>query len=261
MGPRLAKTRPCHRVAAEAIGGSTMRVFIVHAHPEPKSFNGALTRAAQEAITAAGHEVVLSDLYAMGFNPVSDRRNFTTLDDRGYYRQQAEEAHAAAHDGFAPDLQAEMDKLCWCDALILQFPLWWFGLPAILKGRVDRVFVSGGCIYGSGKWYDRGVFAGKRAMCSITIGGPPSIYSERGLNGPIAAIPFPINHGMFYFTGFTVVEPFLVHAPVRIGDAGRGTHLARYRERVLGLAAAPTIGYPILADYDESTVLKSPPRS
>jgi NAD(P)H dehydrogenase (quinone) len=235
-----------------------MRVLIVHAHPEPKSFNGALTRAATEALAGAGHEVVLSDLYAMNFNPVSDRRNFTTVANPDAYRQQAEEAHAAAHDGFAPDLQAEMDKLFWCDALILQFPLWWFGLPAILKGWVDRVFASGGRIYGGGKWYDRGVFAGKRAMCSVTIGGPPPIYSERGLNGPIDAILFPINHGMLYFTGFTVIEPFLVHAPVRISDAERAAYLARYRERVLGLAAAPTLAYPKLADYDESYVLKAP---
>jgi NAD(P)H dehydrogenase (quinone) len=95
-------------------------------------------------------------------------------------------------------------------------------------------------------------------MCSVTIGGPPPIYSERGLNGPIDAILFPINHGMLYFTGFTVIEPFLVHAPVRISDAERAAYLARYRERVLGLAAAPTLAYPKLADYDESYVLKAP---
>lgn len=234
-----------------------MRVFIVHAHPEPKSFNGAMTRAACEALRAAGHDVALSDLYAMGFNPVSDRRNFTTVRDPDSYRQQAEEAYAAIHDGFAPDLQAEMDKLFWCDALILQFPLWWFGLPAILKGWIDRVFASGGRIYGGGKWYDRGVFAGKRAMCSVTIGGPQPIYSDGGLNGPIAAILFPINHGMLYFTGFTVIEPFLVHAPARIAGAERAAYLAGYRERVLGLAAAPTIPYPKLADFDENYVLKS----
>ncbi|MGT2466349.1 NAD(P)H-dependent oxidoreductase [Mesorhizobium atlanticum] len=64
----------------------------------------------------------------MGFNPVSDRRNFTTVRDANYYRQQAEEAEVPpVADGFAPDIQAEMDKLFWCDALILQFPLWWFG--------------------------------------------------------------------------------------------------------------------------------------
>jgi NAD(P)H dehydrogenase (quinone) len=233
-----------------------MRIFIVHAHPEPKSFNGAMTRTATEALKAAGHDVIVSDLYAMGFNPVSDRRNFKTIHNPDYYRQQAEEAHAAADDGFAADIQQEMDKLFWCDALILQFPLWWFGLPAILKGWVDRVFASGGRVYGGGKWYDRGVFVGKRAMCALTIGGPPSMYSESGLNGAIGPILFPINHGMLYFTGFTVIQPFLVHSPVRKSEAERAAELNRYRELVLSLPTAPTIRYAALADYDERYVLK-----
>jgi NAD(P)H dehydrogenase (quinone) len=65
---------------------------------------------------------------------------------------------------------------------------------------------------------------------------------------------------MLYFTGFTVIEPFLVHAPVRVGDDERAACLARYRECVLGLASAPTISYPTLADYDADFVLKSSPR-
>ena len=238
-----------------------MRVFIVHAHPEPKSFNGALTRVATETLHAHGHEVIVSDLYAAEFNPVSDRRNFVTVHDSDYFRQQAEEAYAAAHDGFAPEIAAEMEKLFWCDALIMQFPLWWFGLPAILKGWVDRVFASGGRIYGGGKWYDRGVFSGKRAMCSVTIGGVSSMYSERGLNGPIADILFPINHGMLYFIGFTVIEPFLVHAPLRMADAERTSALEHYRQRVVGLATARTLSYAKLADHDERYVLRGPPLS
>lgn len=236
-----------------------MRVLIVHAHPEAQSFNGAMTREAVVALSAAGHKVQISELYAMGFNPVSDRRNFVTVHNSGYYRQQSEEAYAAAHDGFAPDIQAEMDKLFWCDVLILQFPLWWFGLPAILKGWIDRVFASGGRTYGGGKWYDRGVFVAKRAMCSVTIGGDSPIYSEHGLNGSIVSILYPINQGMLYFTGFTVIEPFLVHAPARIDDEARAAYLSRYRERMRELASAPTISHPKLADYDAQFVLKSRP--
>lgn len=234
-----------------------MRVFIVHAHHESASFNGALTRAAHSALLHAGHEVVISDLYAMGFDPVSDRRNFLTVKDPQRLRQQTEEAWAAEHDGFAPDIQAEMDKLFWCDALILQFPLWWFGLPAILKGWVDRVFASGGRVYGAGRWYDRGVFADKRAMCSVTIGGSTAMYSARGLNGPIEQILHPVNHGMLYFTGFTVVEPLLVHAPARMSPEQRAACLERHRARVLSLDQAPTLVYRPLADYDESYVLKA----
>jgi NAD(P)H dehydrogenase (quinone) len=233
-----------------------MRIFIVHAHPEPKSFNAAMTHVAAAALSSSRHGVVVSDLYAMNFNPVSGRHNFTTVHDGEYFKQQEEEAFAARHDGFAPDIQAEMDKLFWCDVLILQFPLWWFGLPAILKGWVDRVFASGGRIYGGGKWYDRGVFAGKRAMCAITIGGRSSVYSEHGLNGPINSILFPIHHGILHFTGFTVVEPFLVHAPARISNQQRTACLDRYRERVLGLSAAPIISYPGLAEYDEQSLVR-----
>ncbi|BCG96651.1 hypothetical protein MesoLj131a_55150 [Mesorhizobium sp. 131-2-1] len=94
-------------------------------------------------------------------------------------------------------------------------------------------------------------------MCSVTIGGPPPIYSSRGLNGPIDVILFPINHGMLYFVGFTVIEPFLVHAPARDSDGERRACLDRYRERVLSLAHAPTIAYPKLADFDDAYVLKS----
>lgn len=238
-----------------------MRVFIVHAHHEPRSFNGAMTRVARERLEAAGHEVRVSDLYAMGFDPVSDRRNFTTVADAAYLKQQAEEAYATAQDGFAPDIQAEMDKLFWSDALILQFPLWWFSMPAILKGWVDRVFASGGRIYGGGKWYDRGVFVGKRAMCAITIGGREGMYGADGLNGPIESILFPINHGVLAFVGFTVVAPFLVYAPVRMSTDERSDRLEAYARRVLGIFDAPTLRYRSLDDFDETYRLKAESRN
>ena len=93
-----------------------------------------MTREATAALRAAGHEVVVSDLYAMGFDPVSDRRNFTTVADPIQLKQQAEESLTSARGGFAPNLQAEMDKLAWCDVVILQSPIWWLGMPAIMKG-------------------------------------------------------------------------------------------------------------------------------
>ncbi|HXV25586.1 MAG TPA: NAD(P)H-dependent oxidoreductase [Alphaproteobacteria bacterium] len=236
-----------------------MRVFIVHAHHEPTSFNGAMTREATAALTAAGHEVIVSDLYAMGFNPVSDRRNFITVKDPNRLRQQVEEVHASEHHGYVPELQGEMDKLAWCDTLILQFPMWWFGMPAILKGWFDRVFAVGRA-YGGGRWFDRGVFVGKRAMCSMTLGGWAAAFSEHGINGPVSAILFPIHHGILAFTGFAVVEPFVVFGPARISQEERRAELVRYRERVLGLASAPAIATPNTRDYDERLVLKSAPR-
>jgi putative NADPH-quinone reductase len=153
-----------------------MRVFIVHAHHEPTSFSGALTREAQSILPNARHEIAVSDLYAMRFDPVSDRRNFKSVKNPDRLSQQAEEAFASEHDSFVPELQSEMDKVAWCDALVFQFPLWWLGLPAILKGWVDRVFAIGRA-YGGGRYFERGVFRGKRAMCSVTVGG--RIRSDR----------------------------------------------------------------------------------
>ncbi len=232
-----------------------MRVFIVHAHAEPQSFNGALTRHAQAVLTAAGHEVQISDLYAMQFDPVSDRRNFTSTKNPDYFKQQTEELYASEINGFAPDLQAELDKLQWCDALIFQFPLWWFGLPAILKGWVDRVFAMGR-VYGGGKWYDRGVFQGKRAMISLTTGGPSTMYSPTGLHGDINAILFPIHHGILRFTGFDVLPPFVAWSVARAEPEVRQSYLDAYAQRLLTLQETDPLVYPSLADYDERFQLK-----
>ena len=227
-----------------------MRFLIVHAHHEPESFNGAMTRAACEALAAAGHDVIVSDLYAMGFDPVSDRRNFRGAANASRLDQQAEERHASAHDGFAPDLQAEMDKLAWCDVLVLQFPIWWLGLPAILKGWIDRVFAVGRA-YGGGLWFDRGRLSGKRAMLSVTMGGPEGAYTDDGMYGASAkSILHPINHGTLGFVGFCVVEPFIVYAPGRMDEEARLRALAEYRTRLLDLENAPTLPMPCSDDYE-----------
>lgn len=232
-----------------------MKVFIVHAHPEPQSFNTALTRHAHDVLTAAGHEVRISDLYEMQFDPVSDRHNFLTRKDPDYFKQQVEEMYATEMDSFAADIKAEIEKLEWCDVLIFHFPLWWFGLPAILKGWVDRVFVMGR-IYGGGKWYDNGVFRGKRAMLSLTTGGSEAMYSPTGLNGDIQQILFPINHGVFHFVGFDVLSPFIAWSVSRIGDEGRKKLLEDYKQRLLSLPELPTLSYPSLIDYDDNFQLK-----
>jgi putative NADPH-quinone reductase len=92
---------------------------------------------------AQGHAVRASDLYAMGFNPLSARHNFTSVKDPEFLKLQVEEMHATEVHGFAPDVETELEKLEWCDLMIWQFPLWWFGLPAILKGWADRTLAMG----------------------------------------------------------------------------------------------------------------------
>ena len=208
-----------------------MKILIVFAHPEHQSFNGALFRAAVETLTAAGHEVKTSDLYAMGFNPASDRHNFITLKDPDYFKQQVEEMHATETYGFAEDVESEISKLEWCELMIWQFPLWWFSLPAILKGWVDRVFAMGRT-YGGGRIYDNGMLKGKRALLSLTTGGPAAAYLKGGHQGDIQAILRPIQRGMLQFLGFTVLAPQITYGPVRLEPDARAEVLAAYAERL-----------------------------
>ncbi len=120
----------------------------------------------------------------------------------------------------------EQEKLLWADSVILQFPLWWFSMPAILKGWVERVYAYG-FGYGVGehsdkRWGDRygeGTLAGKRAMLIVTAGGWESHYGPRGVNGPMDDILFPIQHGVLYYPGFDVLPPFVVYQTGRIDNA------------------------------------------
>jgi NAD(P)H dehydrogenase (quinone) len=208
-----------------------MKVFAVLAHPEHQSFNGAMFRTAVEAFTAGGHEVRTSDLHAMQFDPVSGRHNFITVKDPDYFKQQIEEMHATEAYGFAEDIENEIQKVEWCDLMIWQFPLWWFGVPGILKGWVDRVFAMGRT-YGGDRIYGNGVFKGRRAMLSLTTGGPPPAYVKGGFNGDLNAILRPIQRGMLQFVGFEVLAPQIVYGPVRLEQGQRTGLLTAYAERL-----------------------------
>ncbi|MDP2822413.1 MAG: NAD(P)H-dependent oxidoreductase [Sulfuritalea sp.] len=212
-----------------------MKVLIVYWHPEPRSFNAAMFRAACETLAAAGHEVKTSNLHEMGFDPVSSRRNFTSAKDPDYFKPQIEEMHATETHGFAAEIESEMEKIEWCDLMIWQFPLWWFGLPAALKGWVDRVFAMGR-IYSFEHIYETGVFRGKRALLSLTTGGPEEAYRKGGFNGDIAAILRPIQRGMLQFVGFDVLAPHIVYAPVRMPGEQRQQHLMDYAARLRRIA-------------------------
>ena len=208
-----------------------MKVFVVLAHPEHQSFNGAMFRTAVETLGAGGHEVRTSDLHAMQFNPVSGRHNFITVKDPTYFKQQVEELHATEAYGFAEDIESEIQKIEWCDLMIWQFPLWWFGVPGILKGWVDRVFAMGPT-NGGDRIYDNGVFKGKRAMLSLTTGGPSPAYVKGGFNGDLHAILRPVQRGMLQFVGFEVLTPQVVYGPVRLEQGRRSELLAAYAMRL-----------------------------
>lgn len=103
-----------------------MRVLLVYCHPDPESFTAAVKATAVAALTAAGHTVDLIDLYADGFDPVLRRQ-----ERRDYHTPGVNEAPVADH----------LARLRAAEALVLVYPTWWYGQPAMLKGWLDRVFV------------------------------------------------------------------------------------------------------------------------
>ena len=204
------------------------RALIVHAHPEPQSFCTAQMREAAAALQAQGYEVTISDLYRMGWNAALDRHDFTHESGEPF-KPQAEQLAAAQHATFAPDVAAELDKLLAADLLIFSFPLWWFSLPALLKGWVDRVFAMG-AVYGAGVGtYVQGKFLGRRAMLLFTTGGPEAAYGPQANNGELDKVLFHIHNGMLRFAGYTVLEPVIGYSPARIGDDERSAQLGRAR--------------------------------
>lgn len=202
-------------------------VLIVYAHPEPASLNGALKDAARAHLLARGHRVEVSDLYAMGWKAAVDAADFPQRDASARLRVPKDSHAAFAGGALTADVRAEQAKLLRADALVLQFPLWWYSMPAILKGWFDRVY-SYGFGYGVGEhsdthWGDRygeGTLAGKRALVSVTVGGWRPHYAPRGINGPIEDLLFPINHGLLHYPGFDVLPPYAVYRSDRVDQEG-----------------------------------------
>ena len=202
-----------------------MNVLIVYAHPEPRSLNGAIRDFTIERLRAGGHAVEVSDLYAMKWKAPIDADDSIERNAQAPFNPALESKLAYERGTQREDIAREQQKLLWADTVILQFPLWWFSMPAIMKGWVERVYAYG-FAYGVGEhsdshWGDRygeGTLTGKRAMLIVTAGGWDSHYSARGVNGPIDDILFPIQHGLLYYPGFDVLPPYVVYRTGRMDD-------------------------------------------
>lgn len=249
------------RVASHVFGRMTLKSLIVLAHPEAASFNARMAELAHETLAPTGPSRVL-DLYRLGFDPLEDGRHFRNRRDQGRFDAQAEQRHASDTDTLPDDVRAHLDAVEEADLLILQYPMWWYMPPAILKGWLDRVFVYGRA-YTSRMRYDAGRFRGKLAMQCVTAGGPEPTFRHNGRNGDIDLLLWPLNFTLHYL-GFTVLAPFVafgVEGGLKYSDESvaarrlRG-HLARYREALLNLDARARLPFNGWADWDEEGRLR-----
>lgn len=236
-----------------------MHALIVHSHPEPGSFNTALKDVATHTLQRLGHTVEVSDLYAERFDPVEKPDHYENRKDRDCFSALAEQRHASKTASLPADVRREIARLQRADLVVFQFPLWWHGPPAMLKGWFDRVFVNGG-LYTSRMRYDRGYFRGKRAIVSVTTGAPAAAFGPDGRGGDIEHLLWPVHYSLHYM-GFTVLPPFLAY-----GIQGHGYayqledqflhRLDRYKadwaQRLESLEREKPLQFPGWDDWDEA---------
>ena len=240
-----------------------MKVLWVSAHPDPRSLNGAIRDDGLSLLRGSGHEVVESDLYAMGWNPVVDHGDFTH--DPAERLDILTESERALNAGtLASDIRAEQEKLRWADILIVQFPLWWFGPPAILKGWFDRLLVQGFAqgvrdpVTGRVLRYGDGGLAGRRTMVITTVGANAATTGPRGIHGEISEVLFPVLHGTLWYTGMAVLPPLVINGTVGLREADYQQVRGRLQERLTTLPDTPPIPYrnQNSGDYDEHLLLR-----
>ncbi|GGF80952.1 hypothetical protein GCM10010912_27580 [Paenibacillus albidus] len=106
-----------------------MKVLLVVAHPRQESLTHAVMKRFVAGLQQNHHEVDILDLHKDGFNPV-----YSVEDERDWN---------SPNKQYAPEIRAEMDRVAAADALVFVFPLWWYSVPSMLKGYLDKVWNIG----------------------------------------------------------------------------------------------------------------------
>jgi NAD(P)H dehydrogenase (quinone) len=220
-------------------------------------------RRRRGAALTRGDAVRISDLYARGLDPVEHSRHFVRRKDLTRFDVQTEQRFNAEQQSLPPDVRREIDEILWADFVVLQFPLWWFGMPAILKGWMDRVFVYG-ALYTGRRRFDAGVCRGKRVRLSVTTGSSAEACSHDGREGDTHLIFWPIHYALHYL-GFTVLEPALING-VRRGYSERDVESQRkhleaaiqsHRRWIGALNDIPIVAFNGDCDWDENGKLRT----
>ena len=115
-----------------------MHALIVHCHPEPASFNAALTEVSRTTLRERGFSVDISDLYREAFDPYERPEHYTNRDDSAVFSPLGEQRHAFETNTLPQDVQREIARLERADLVVFQFPIWWHGPAGHSQGMVRQ---------------------------------------------------------------------------------------------------------------------------
>lgn len=189
-----------------------MKTLVIIASHNKNSFNNAIKDVVLETLKAKGAEVVVRDLYELNFNPVLSNSDFEGL-----------------QSGNLPaDIKTEQEYIAWAEKIIVINPVWWTGMPAILKGYFDRTF-----LYGFAYKFDSTglvkLLAGKEALIFNTTGQPKELYEQ----GFYAAINMTSDTGIYDFTGIKVRKHVYFSSIMSVSDDARKEYLQQVKQDVL----------------------------
>ncbi|XP_051564286.1 NAD(P)H dehydrogenase [quinone] 1-like [Myxocyprinus asiaticus] len=245
-------------------GMAAKTVLIVYAHQSAGSFNAAAKDATVDVLKKQGCKVLVSDLYAMTFKATATEKDITGSVKNPEHFCYGEETMLAWKEGrLASDIVEEHKKLQEAELVVfqvdllllvivvccLQFPMYWFSVPAIMKGWLDRVLTLG-FAYTSEKRYSQGIFRDKKAMLSFTTGSHESMFSSNGINGDMNVTLWPIQNGVLYYCGFQVLAPQIFWAPMHLSPEGRENLLESWRTRLQGLLSETPLAFPPADSFD-----------
>ncbi len=235
-----------------------MKAHIILAHPERKSFNGHLADTTNAHLTSLGWETSLSDLYGMRFDPCEAARHYPKRAGEDRFHAQTEQRFSADNGHIPADVAEEMERVLASDLLVVHFPLWWFGMPAILKGWMDRVFVYGS-MYRSQMRYDAGRCVGKRMLACVTTGASEESCSFNGRESDTRMLMWPILFP-FRYLGFDVLTPEIFHGIGGVafveghedGLSAMDQYTTRWQDQLSGLAERSSVPYNCDSEFDDA---------
>jgi NAD(P)H dehydrogenase (quinone) len=220
-----------------------MNILLVYAHDEASSLTAAFNNISQEVLTQAGHSVVVSDLYGVGFHSTAERYDFTTLSGQHFNYMNEQQVAAAQDWAYSPDIVEELQKIQTADIILFHFPLWWNAPPAILKGWLDRVLTKG-TAWDAEHIFSTGKYRGKIAGVVVTAGDPESYYRMDGVHkATVQQMLYPLLHGTLAYCGFNVLEPFIAHGLTAANEFAIDEQLRAYRAKLEKLETYPHFIY------------------
>jgi NAD(P)H dehydrogenase (quinone) len=188
-----------------------MKHLVIYAHPNDGSLNNYFKQTVVESLKKANHEVVVRDLYKLNFDPILS----------------LEDMNGQWAGNVAAEVLLEQEYISWADHVIFIYPIWWTGMPAIMKGYIDRV-MSYGFAYRYDQGVQKGLLTGKQAIIINTHGKSNAEYESNGMD---KALILTSDKGIYSYCGLEIKQHFFFDS----ADRATPENIAEWTEQIISV--------------------------